>query len=375
MRIPGNDAGIPGMRTPGNDAGIPVGNTPLDGSSPITIVPNPVCGPTVTKNHSMLPTTDKVVAVLYMSKNFASASSPQSTAATFIQAWDSAADIVKIRSQLASNSPIQFNLNQPLAAGTYTVVLYDASKVKAPYSYNWSNSSSNVVAPIMDSVAKNIDYTSTFVVNNLGQQKRPQVMNVLVGLFGDALCEMADTVDPLLLQLNTITPQPIVLTAPEDGVMFDLLGRKADHKKVQASWFATAKTENYFLVLPDAKGQVNGIDELFGDATFGPDRRYAKQGFHALAKYDDSGDRIISSDDEVFSKLRLWKDDNLDGVAQANELSTLDNKEVVAIDLRYDKRFFEKDQYGNMTKFKSVVVMKDESYGLVYDLWLRYINK
>jgi hypothetical protein len=184
-----------------------------------------------------------------------------------------------------------------------------------------------------------------------------------------------DTDDPLLVQLNTKTPQPIELTAPDKGVMFDLLGRRIHHKKVLTSWFATANTENYFLVLPDEKGQVNGIDELFGNSTFGPDKRFSRHGFQALAKHDDNKDHMISSDDGVFSQLRLWKDDNLDGIAQENELSTLDAKGVVVIDLRFDRRYMEKDQYGNMVKFKSVVIMKDNSYGLVYDLWLRFIAK
>lgn len=184
-----------------------------------------------------------------------------------------------------------------------------------------------------------------------------------------------DLDDPLLVQLNTKTPQPIELTAPDKGVMFDLLGRRAHHKKVLTSWFATAKHENYFLVLPDEKGQVNGIDELFGNSTFGPDKHFSRQGFQALAKHDDNRDHMISSDDGVFSQLRLWKDENLDGIAQESELSTLDAKGVVVIDLRFDRRYMEKDQYGNMVKFKSVVIMKDNSYGLVYDLWLRYVVK
>jgi hypothetical protein len=187
----------------------------------------------------------------------------------------------------------------------------------------------------------------------------------------EAVCDMVG--DPLLVQLNTKTPQPIELSAPDQGVMFDLLGRRANHEKVSTSWLVDANTGNYFLVLPNEDGQVNGIDELFGDATFGPDKRFSKQGFHALAKHDDNKDRVMSSDDQVFSQLRLWKDENIDGIAQAGELSTLDEKGVVAIDLRFDKRYVEKDQHGNMTKFKSVVLMKDDSYGLIYDLWLKYI--
>ena len=180
--------------------------------------------------------------------------------------------------------------------------------------------------------------------------------------------------DPLLVQLTkTGQPEPILLTSPEKGVMFDLLGRRNNYEKVQTSWFATAESENYFLVLPDKSGAVKGIDQLFGDATLGPDKRFAKQGFAALAKHDDDRDKMISDMDSVYSQLRLWKDENLDGIAQETELFTLDEKGVVAIDLRYDRRYKERDEHGNMVKYKSIVIMKDNSYGLVYDLWLKYL--
>ncbi|MFS4457811.1 hypothetical protein [Bdellovibrio sp. HCB2-146] len=185
-------------------------------------------------------------------------------------------------------------------------------------------------------------------------------------------CDMVG--DPLLVQLTkTGQPEPILLTSPEKGVQFDLLGRRNNYEKVQTSWFATSESENYFLVLPDASGAVKGIDQLFGDATLGPDKRFAKQGFAALAKHDDDRDKMISDTDSVYSQLRLWKDANLDGIAQETELFTLDEKGVLAIDLRYDRRYKERDEHGNMVKFKSIVIMKDNSYGLVYDLWLKYI--
>jgi hypothetical protein len=185
--------------------------------------------------------------------------------------------------------------------------------------------------------------------------------------------------DPLLVQLaNDGKPQPISLTSAEGGVMFDLLGKTNNYQKVQTAWFAETRSENYFLVLPDANGDVKGIDQLLGDNTFGPDGRFSKQGFAALAKHDDNRDKAISDEDVVFSKLRLWKDENLDGLAQASELFTLDQKGVVAIDIKIDReerKYFRTDSHGNQTKYRSIVVMKDGQYGLVYDLWLRYILK
>jgi hypothetical protein len=359
---PGNDNSVPGSTNPGNDNSVPANN-----GSAITVVPQAVCGPSVDQGQASLPTASKVVAVLFKSDNFV-------VGATVIQAWDAEPDVTNIRAQLASLKPLQLKLSKNLAAGTYSVVMFDASKVKAPYYYDWTGGS-NAIAPLLDSVAHLIDHSSTFTVDSSGRQKSSQSMNILVGHFGDSACKSASTIDPLLIQLKTSVPQSIALTAPEDGVMFDLVGHRLNHKPVQTAWFANSKTENYFLVLPNKDGKVLGIDQLFGDATLGPDGKYAKQGFAALAKYDESGDKIISEDDEVFSKLRLWRDDNLDGIAQESELYTLEEKGVVAIDLRFDRRFQETDQYGNVTKYKSIVVMKDGQYGMVYDLYLKYINK
>lgn len=377
--VTGNDPSMPKPPTSGNDTNVPAG----DGST-ISIVPSAVCGPKpfaggIGAPQAAMPTTSKVVAVLFESSNFSMSSNyglglvDQQYNAKVIQAWDSEADITSIRAQLASLRPLQLKLKSALPAGNYAVVMFDASKVKAPYSYV-SNRGQDAVAPIADSVVNLLDTSSTFKIDSTGKQKAPQVMNLLVGFQGDPQCNSAGSIDPLLIQLKTKTPQPIALTAPDEGVMFDLLGRRLNHKKVQTSWFASAQTENYFLALPNKDGQVLGVDELFGDATLGPDGKYAKQGFAALAKYDDTGDKVISEDDEVFSKLRLWKDENLDGIAQESELHTLESKGVVAIDLRFDRRYHEMDKHGNVTKYKSVVVMKDGEYGLVYDLYLRYYN-
>jgi hypothetical protein len=361
----GNDPMIPGVpKTPGTGDDTAV---PGDGSS-ITVAPNPVCGPSITSGQASLPTSSKVVAVLFKSDNFAGGG------ATVIQAWDAEPDVTNIRTQLASMKSLSLKLSKTLAAGTYSVVMFDASKVKAPYKYDWGNGA-NVIAPLQDSIAHFIDMNSTFKIDSSGKQKSVQSMNLLVGKEGDPACATAGSIDPLLIQLKTSTPQSIALTAPEDGVMFDLLGNRLNHKKVQTAWFESSKTENYYLALPNRDGLVLGIDQLFGDATLGPDGKYASQGFAALAKYDDSGDKIISEDDEVFSKLRLWRDDNLDGVAQQSELYSLDEKGVIAIDLRFDRRYRETDKHGNVTKYKSVVIMKDGQYGLVYDLYLRYINR
>lgn len=183
---------------------------------------------------------------------------------------------------------------------------------------------------------------------------------------------------PLMIQLGNNTTA-LTLTAPSDGVDLDLLGGKSypsPHDKVHASW-PTPNSANdvYMLVKPNRDHLVLGADEMFADTTLGPDTKYVKQGFAALAKYDDNKDQMITAEDVVFSELRLWKDSNHDGRVQESELSTLSDLKILALDLRYETQYRETDAYGNQSRYKSVVVMEDQSYGMIFDLWLRFIHK
>lgn len=186
-----------------------------------------------------------------------------------------------------------------------------------------------------------------------------------------------DSGAPLLVQLSP-GKTVVSLTSPTDGVAFDLLGKQAyvnAHDKVQTSWFKNTDSDLYFLVKPNRDGLVLGIDEMFADTTRGPDNKFAKQGFAALEKYDSNRDQLIDDNDIVFEELRLWKDLNLDGIVQENELSTLRDKKVLAIDLRYELRHRETDEYGNQTRYKSVVILEDHSYGVILDLWFRFFHQ
>jgi hypothetical protein len=136
------------------------------------------------------------------------------------------------------------------------------------------------------------------------------------------------------------------------------------------------------LALPDENGQVTSIDQLFGNSTVGPDGRFADNGYQALAKYDGTtadgyfqvaeADGFIDSRDPVYRRLRVWVDENLDGVAQASELIPLHRERIAAIDLDYSSDYAETDVYGNQTMMKSVVRHFDGSLDLIFDLWFAY---
>ncbi len=181
---------------------------------------------------------------------------------------------------------------------------------------------------------------------------------------------------PLVIALGK-NIKKIDLSAPTKGIKFDIAGLNAlpmANDKKQISWFKKSMADYYFIALPNRLGEVASIDELFGDNTYGPDHKFAANGYAALAKYDEDRDGYITPKDKIWSQLRLWQDKNLDGKGLGAELTTLDKHGIVSIDLSFDPHYSEYDQYGNETKMKSVVKMSDGSLNLVFDLWFRPIG-
>lgn len=177
---------------------------------------------------------------------------------------------------------------------------------------------------------------------------------------------------PLVIHLasDPNNPKPVDLSSQEDGVLFDILGERNRHRAIQISWFTNH--DYRFLSLPDRRGRVRGIDQLFGDNTKGPDGQFADHGYAALAKYDLNRDSRIDASDPVFHSLRLWLDRDFDGVSRPDELSSLSSAAIEYIDLDFSTDYAERDRYGNETKMKSVVGYVDGSLDLIFDLWFAY---
>lgn len=198
----------------------------------------------------------------------------------------------------------------------------------------------------------------------------------------DVACD--EKASPLVVHFNADfeKAEPLVLTSPAQGVLFDILGVNSfpkAHSKKQISWHRSS--QYYYLTLPRADGKVTGINELFGDNSKGPDGQFAADGYAALAKYDGipaknakikTADGYITKDDEVFERLRLWSDRNFDGIATRDELIPLSAMGVEVIDLNFDASYSETDRYGNQTMYKSVVKTKDGRLHLLFDIWFRY---
>lgn len=282
------------------------------------------------------------------------------------------ADAANFKGAVASGLAVQLAIDNSVCTSDVGVIkgllekksftLADARAIcpsLVPASGSWAN-----VSLVIDGKPYNSMRGSITVLYALNKQTTP------ASEVADALCDQRSS--PLVIHLSSDVSRPraVELSSQKRGVDFDLLGDKAAHTPVRISWFTNS--DYGLLALPDANGRVSSIDQLFGNATVGPDGLFADDGYAALAKYDANADGRIDARDPVFSRLRVWVDGRRDGVAAPEELRSLAEVGVTFIDLAYSTDFAETDKYGNQTLMKSVVGRVDGSLDLIFDVWFAY---
>ena len=143
--------------------------------------------------------------------------------------------------------------------------------------------------------------------------------------------------DPLVLDLDG---DGIELTTSSAAVLFD---HNADGIKTGTQW---VKADDGILVRDlNGNGTVDSGRELMGDQTIITTLNaqgqsistLAANGFEALRALDADalGDAngMFDANDVAYGELKVWRDLNQDGVSQANELQTLADAGVTAINL------------------------------------------
>ena len=129
--------------------------------------------------------------------------------------------------------------------------------------------------------------------------------------------------DPLVLDLDG---DGIETLAADGSVLFD---HNSNGIRTATGW---VKSDDGLLALDlNGNGTIDSGRELFGDNTLLRNGQTAANGFVALSELDHNKDGAINAADAVFSDLRVWRDLNADGISQKNELFTLKDVGIKAI--------------------------------------------
>jgi hypothetical protein len=173
-------------------------------------------------------------------------------------------------------------------------------------------------------------------------------------------------VSPILIDT---TGEGFYLTDEQHGVTFREL---TTGRPEQMSWTDPAH-HNAWLVRPDPDGSVRSIaSNMFGNLSPQPPSDEAN-GYMALAYLaaQTGCGRVVRLDSTcaIWNELRLWEDRNHDGIAQPEELRTLEQSGIEALSLNY-REVKRADQYGNRFRYTANVLEAHQGTERSYDVFL-----
>lgn len=163
----------------------------------------------------------------------------------------------------------------------------------------------------------------------------------MVGEWSATTCTC--TISPLLIDTRDAN---FSLSAPESGPLFDMI---PGGERERRSW--PTRGVGFLVLDRNGDGLITDGSELFGSVTEQPPSEH-RNGFAALARYDLNKDQRIDSSDRIFGDLRLWLDDNSDGLSQTAELLPLAEFGIQGIALNY-KETDRRDRFGNIFRYRA----------------------
>jgi Ca2+-binding RTX toxin-like protein len=158
-----------------------------------------------------------------------------------------------------------------------------------------------------------------------------------------------------------------LLDIRQANVQFDMDG---DGDKEAVGW--VGRDDALLALDRDGDGLItNGLEIAFRD-----DINEAISDLEGLRRWDSDGDGFIDADDARYTDFRVWQDLNQDGVSQANELTTLAERGIRAINLTLTTTGETTRQVGesrkNVVYGTTEMLFSNGSTGLVGDVALAY---
>ena len=160
----------------------------------------------------------------------------------------------------------------------------------------------------------------------------------------DLLGPLFQPLDPLVFDLGSDGVQ--LLSLDQSQIFFDL---DSDGFAERTGWVSAS--DGLLALDRNGDGTINNGNELFGSSF--------EHGFEALAELDSNGDGVISALDTRFSELRIWRDENSNGISESSELHTLETYDFQSITLA--SQSVKNDRAGNTVIATGEVLRGDGS--------------
>lgn len=202
--------------------------------------------------------------------------------------------------------------------------------------------------------------------------ERDQCLILPNGEWDESTCTCTDLDTPIVIDTGT---GGFAFSSVDRGVLFDL---NSDGRKELMAWTAQGSDDGFLVLDRNGNGVIDNGSELFGSSTEQADvPGVERNGFLALGESDraengGNGDGFLTAQDRIFSSLRVWIDENRDGLSEDHELLSLKQLGIVKISLDYwESR--RRDEHGNEFRLLSHVGFQDRARRLASDVYLRFV--